>query len=278
MAAIDVFARMGVQTQIAPHAFDEWGYLAGRDNDWLADLNAAFRDPNVRAVVTTRGGKGAYRIADGIDFEAVRADLKLLIGFSEITILHMALLKNCGLVGLHGAPWDAARFGERAAASFHHAVLSTEPIMIQASEAEATSALTSGGVARGVLIGGNQDSLATAAGWALPSLDGAILLLEAYNLRLGQIDRQLTMLANSGVLARVTGVAVGQYTDCGADAMTRGDWTEIDVLSDRLAKLNVPILGGLPIGHGANPVALPIGTPAYLDADPQTLTIQSGVC
>ena len=276
-AAVDVFARLGIHTEIAPHAFDAWGYLAGRDEDRLADLNEAFRDPEVRAVVATRGGKGAYRIADGIDFDAARADPKPLIGFSEITILHMALLKRCGLVGLHGAPWNAAQFGDRAARSIETAMLTTDRIVIEASSAEPTHALTTRGAVRGILIGGNQDSIATSAGWALPRLDGAILLLEGYNQRLGHLDRQLTMLANCGALAGVIGVAVGQYTECGADADTRGGWTELDVLRDRLSRLGVPILGGLPIGHGANPVALPIGTHAHLDVDRGVLTVETGV-
>jgi len=119
--------------------------------------------------------------------------------------------------------------------------------------------------------------LAIASGWALPNLDGAILLLEAFNLRLGHIDRQLTMLARSGSLRGVTGVAIGQYTKCGTDDTTQGDWTEIDVLRDRLAELQVPVLGGLPIGHGDKPQAVPIGTPATLDATAGVLQVAPAV-
>lgn len=129
----------------------------------------------------------------------------------------------------------------------------------------------------GRLIGGNQDLLAIASGWALPSLDGAILLLEAVNLRLGHIDRQLTMLTNSGALNGIVGVAVGQYTECGPDSTTRGDWDEIDVLEDRLSRLGVPILGGLPIGHGNDAHAVPIGTKASLDVEAGALRVAPAV-
>lgn len=111
----------------------------------------------------------------------------------------------------------------------------------------------------------------------LPSLDGAVLLLEAFNLRLGHIDRQLTMLTKSGALRNIVGVAVGQYTDCGSDEMTGGDWTEIDVLRDQMAQLDVPVLGGLPIGHGARPRAVPIGTHAVLDTASATLVVDAAV-
>jgi muramoyltetrapeptide carboxypeptidase len=197
-----------------------------------------------------------------------------------VSVLHLALLEKCGLVGLHGAPWNAEEFGAASAESFVRAVTTTSPVVVAARPDEPTHALTTAGTATGRLIGGNQDLLATAAGWALPDLAGAILLLEAHNLRLGHIDRQLTMLLNTGVLRGVAGVAVGQYTDCGAgaDPTTSVACTEIDVLRDRLGRLGVPILGGLPIGHGAGPIAVPIGTRATLDAGAGTLTVDAAVC
>lgn len=268
---------MGLEVEIAPHAFDKHGYLAGRDEDRLADLNDAIRDPKVKAIIATRGGKGAYRIADGMDFAALSKNPKLLIGFSEITILHMAILKHCGIAGIHGAPWDAPTFGKPTAESFVRAAFTTEPTIIKTNPDEPTKELTTHGKVTGRLIGGNQDSIATGAGWALPSFDGAILLLEAVNMRLGHIDRQLTMLMNSGNLGGVKGVVVGQYTDCDSDATTQGDWTYMDVLRDRLAKLGVPILGGLSVGHGKHPIAIPIGTMATLDADAGMLQIAPAV-
>lgn len=265
---------LGLVVEIAPHVFDSWGYLAGTDEHRLADLNDALRDPKVRAVIATRGGKGAYRIADQLDMAAVDADPKLLIGFSEITVLHMALLRHCGLASVHGACWPPELFGPASSASFEAAVFTVDDVLVESRPDEPTSTLTTTGTVTGRLIGGNQDSLATTAGWALPSLDGAILLLEGENQRLGHIDRQLTMLLNAGHLHGVRGVAVGQYTNCEPDEATRGDWAVLDVLRDRLAKLRVPVLGGLPIGHGARPVAIPIGTTAELNADAGHLRIE----
>jgi len=159
------------------------------------------------------------------------------------------------------------------------AVTSTEPVTVATTTEVHTHVLTTGGKATGRLIGGNQDSVVTAAGWALPSLAGAILLLEAVNMRLGHIDRQLTTLRNTGRLRGLAGIAIGQYTDCGSatDPTTDVRCTEIDVVRDRLGDLRVPMLGGLPIGHGKNPIAVPIGTTATLDADNGTLTVAPGV-
>jgi muramoyltetrapeptide carboxypeptidase len=88
---------------VGKHAFDELGYLAGTDEDRLADVNDVLRDPDTTAIIATRGGKGAYRIADQLDFAAAARHPKLLVGFSEITILQLALWKHCRLPGVHGA-------------------------------------------------------------------------------------------------------------------------------------------------------------------------------
>lgn len=260
----------GLQVQMGRHVFDRLGYLAGRDEDRLEDLNDAIKDPSIRAIIATCGGKGAYRIADGLDFAAMRADPKPLIGFSEITILHLAIWRHAQVPGIHGACWDAEQFGEQTAQSFLHAAMTGEPITIRSSPGEATSALTTHGRASGTLLGGNLDMIAAAAGWALPCLKGAILLIEDVEKGLGQIDRNLTRLLKSGHLDGVAGIAVGQFTGF---ATSKGI-SIIDVLRDRLARLGVPILGGLPLGHGARPIAVPIGVEAVLDAGEGTLTVR----
>jgi muramoyltetrapeptide carboxypeptidase len=124
-------------------------------------------------------------------------------------------------------------------------------------------------VAEGVLLGGNLDSIATAAGWALPPLDGAILLLEAVNMYLGQVDRQLTMLRKAGHLAGLAGVALGQFTGF----QPSGTFTIVDLLREHLDPLRVPVLGGLPLGHGDDPLGTLVGTTAILDATSQELTV-----
>lgn len=272
-----VLESFGLRVEYGEHIYDRLGYLAGTDEHRLADLNEALRDPGIKAVVATRGGKGAYRIAEGIDFDAARQNPKLIVGFSEITVLHLAMWKHCQLAGLHGAAWGAEDFGIETAESFHRAALTTEATQLSTDPQESTAPLTTTGTASGILLGGNQDMVATAAGWILPSLEGAILLLEAVGMRLGQIDRQLTMLQNAGHLNGIRGIAIGQYTDCEPDGTTQGSWTAIDVLRDRLHRLDVPILGGLPIGHGPYPRAVPVGTQALLNADEGTLTVAAGV-
>lgn len=268
---VQILTDWGLKVELGEHVFDELDYLAGTDEHRLSDLNDALRSPNVRGIFCTTGGKGAYRIAGGLDFETARNDPKPLIGFSEITILHMALLHRSQLVGIHGlmVSWSPDYVDSHDIDLLRRAVMTTEPIVLTTDESEATASLTTAGRATGPLVGGNLGMMATAAGWSLPTLAGCIWFIEDVNKAIGQIDRWLTQLLNAGHLTGVTGVAVGRFLDC--------DPRVIDVLGDRLASLHVPILGGLPVGHGSHSMTIPIGAPSILNADQGTLHAAAGV-
>lgn len=276
--AVQLFTSWGLEVEVADHVFDELGhYLAGTDEDRLADLNDALGDPGVRAVFATRGGKGAYRIVEGVDFEAARRDPKPLVGFSDITILHLGIWKRSRVAGLHGplANWDDAYCGPESAEALRRALMTTEPIVLTRNPEALTAAVRVEGKATGFLMGGNLDMVAMAVGAGLPDLAGAILLIESTDLGLGRADRALTQLMNAGCLAGIAGVAVGQFL--GYREAEPGRWTIVDVLVDRLTSLGVPVLGGLPIGHGWHPPTVPLGTRATIDTDAGTLSVDAGV-
>jgi muramoyltetrapeptide carboxypeptidase len=162
---------LGFRVDFGAHAFDRNAYRAGTDDQRLDDMNVALRDTDIRAIFATRGGKGSYRIADRLDFDALRFDPKVLVGFSDITILHLMLLRRCGLMGIHGA-----RFGDEGSADIENRdvlvrMLTESGRMIVASRpGEPTGALTTTGKAKGPLVGGNLDLIVTAAGWTMPDL------------------------------------------------------------------------------------------------------------
>lgn len=266
-----VFESWGLKVDFADHAFHQFGFLAGSDDERLSDFNEALRDPSVRAIVTTRGGKGSYRIADRLDFAAASRDPKYVVGFSDITILHLSLSKHCGLVGIHGALVNGpdGDICDESAAALRTAMMTSDDISLMRSANEPTAALTTSGIASGRLIGGNLAMLSTALGWALPDLTGAILLIEAVNMGLGQLDRELTALHKGGWLSGLAGIAVGQFTDF-KDSQ---GFTVIDILRDHLAHCHVPVLGGLPLGHGDCALAAPVGAMATLNASDGCLTI-----
>lgn len=266
--SIEVLEGWGLRVDVAPHALDRHGFCAGRDEDRLADLNDAFADPEVRGIVTTRGGAGAYRIADFLDFDLVRADPKPLVGFSDITHLHLALWQHCRLGAIHGA-----LAGSTAQASVRQLLMTTEPLTVHRHDAAVSAAISAPGRASGPLVGGNLTAVATSVGARLSGLDGAILFLEdLMHKGLGFVDRLLTQLIRSGSLSGIAGIALGSFEGF-RDIVDRG-WTIVDVLRDRLGGLGVPIVGGIFAGHdligrhgGPDQVALPLGADANLDAD-----------
>jgi muramoyltetrapeptide carboxypeptidase len=274
----EILGTWGLKVEIGPHAFDRFGhYLAGRDEDRLSDINDALRDPDVRAIFTTRGGKGSYRIAHGIDFEAARGNPKPLIGFSDITILHLALWRECRAIGFHGpyAGWNKTYYGDVAVGRLRRALMEPDCVVIQQEASDITAKVVIPGKADGILMGGNLNMIGRAIGWACPGFADTILLLEAVDTEIGQIDAVLTQLRRAGCLEGLKGVAVGQFIRCAEPK--EGKWSVVDVLYDHFSAWGVPVLGGLPIGHGPQPPTVPLGTMAVLDTIAGTLTIEPGV-
>jgi muramoyltetrapeptide carboxypeptidase len=270
-AAVQELTSWGLRARVYPHALDTHSFYAGTDEHRATDLNDALADPEIRAVLCNRGGYGAQRILAHVDFDAVRRDPKLLIGFSDITALHGALWTKAGLATVHGPVAGQLELGGLFASTVKHALMSTEPVVVEASADEPTFRVRTGGVAEGVLLGGNLSMLSTCIGTPyMPDLEGAILLIEDVNEAAYRIDRLLTHLRNCGILQRVAGVAVGQFSEPGnGNAVIK----PADVLIERLADLGIPVLGGLSIGHGDRNFAVSLGTYARLDADSGTLTV-----
>lgn len=271
IARAAVLEAWGLRVDFGPHAFAEHGWYAGTDNQRLDDLNQAFCDPEIRAVFASRGGRGSYRIADRLDFDAIRRDPKPLIGFSDITALHMSLLDRLGLCGIHGALYSDGEGQDDPdnSAVLRQIVFGLEEITYEAREAEATYCLTTCGQASGPLIGGNMETLATMAGWAMPPMDGAILLLEAVDCMPGLTDRTLTLLTKGGHLDGIAGIAIGQFTLANPKKAAQ----IVDLVGEHLKPLGVPVLGGLPFGHGKKALSVPLGWMAQLDAENGTLTV-----
>ncbi|MEV0725619.1 LD-carboxypeptidase [Micromonospora purpureochromogenes] len=273
---VELLTGWGLRPVLAPNAYARRGYLAGDDALRAADLNAAFADPEVRGVICTRGGYGAQRVVDLLDMAAVRRDPKVVAGFSDITALQFALWRGARLAGVHGpgAAWLDERTPLRSAESLHAALMTTEPVTVAATPDEETFAVRVPGRAVGPLLGGNLCLITASIGTPdMPDLTGAVLLIEEVQEPPYKVDRMLTHLRRAGVLDGVAGVAVGQFTEC-ADGW---DTTVTDVLTECLGELGVPVLGGLPVGHGVGQLTVPVGTRATLDADAGTLTVSAAV-
>lgn len=270
-AAVRELTSWGLRPRIYPHALDVEGFLAGSDANRAADLNDALADPEIRAVLCVRGGYGVQRIVEHLDYDAVRRDPKLVVGFSDITALHAALWCRTGLATVHGPVAAQLERGGVFASTLKHALMSTEPLVVQSDPDEPTFGVRTSGVAEGVLLGGNLSILSTCVGTPfMPDFEGAIMLIEDVGELAYRVDRLLTHLGNCGVLRRLAGIAVGQFSEPGQG---NNAIKPADVLMERLGRLGIPVVGGLSIGHGDRNLAVSLGSQATLDGDRGTLTV-----
>lgn len=270
-AGLDVLRGWDLDPVVAPHVLDRHGtfeYLAGSDADRAADLQSAWCDPAVDAVLCARGGYGVQRMADLLDWEAMRAvGPKVFVGFSDVTALHEAFAARLGLATLHGPMAAGTDFIKNARAQEHLRATLFAP--------ETVRTITSGGTAlvpgraRGVTLGGCLCLLAAELGapHARPSAAGGLLCLEDVGEETYRLDRYLTQLLRAGRFDGVRGVLLGSWVDCGTPDRVRA------LLADRLGGLGVPVAEDFGFGHCEGALTIPFGVAAELDADAGTLTL-----
>jgi len=268
---------VGFRTVVAPHAFDARGYLAGADADRAADLQAMLENPGVHGVLCIRGGYGAHRLLDRLDYGAIGRRPKVFIGYSDITALHLALYTQCGFVTFHGpmagalAQPDAHDYLE-----LLRAVTRAEPLgrLVNPPGAPALETLVPGAAA-GPLIGGNAALLTGLLGTrfvpAAEAFLGKILFLEDLGDKLYRLDRKLAHLRLAGILDAVAGIVIGECRY----SPEQGDTLSLQhILEDHIIPLGKPAIYGLACGHGAYHLTLPIGVRARLDATERSLSIE----
>ncbi|MEU0274682.1 LD-carboxypeptidase [Streptomyces sp. NPDC006307] len=269
-AGLDILRGWGLDPVVAPHVLDRHlGYLAGDDAARARDLTRAWCDPSVAAVICARGGYGAQRMVDLVDWAAMRAaGPKVFAGYSDVTALHEAFAVR-GLATLHGPMAAAVTFLHDTRTQESLRATLFEPESVRTLGLETARPLVPGR-ARGVTLGGCLTLLAAELGTpgARPSARGGLLLLEDTGEEPYRLDRALTQLLRAGWLDGVSGVALGSWQDCGPYAAVRA------TLRDRLAGLGVPVVEELGFGHGPTNLTVPLGVPAVLDAEAGTLTLE----
>lgn len=269
---------LGLRTVRGRHVLDRLGYLAGTDEDRAADLHRMFSDPAVDALLTLRGGWGCNRILPLLDYELIRAHPKILMGYSDITSLLIALYARSRLVTFHGpvgiSTWNdftveyARRIlydGEAATMRNPRHVGPRGPLMRDRIRT------IRHGTARGRLVGGNLSVIVSMIGSSyLPDWDGHILFLEDTREDVYRIDRMLTQLSLAGVLQRLAGVVFGRCTDCEADDPSL---SLREVLDHHLRPLDIPSFYGSMIGHIQDKFTVPLGVEAEIDASAGTIRL-----
>jgi muramoyltetrapeptide carboxypeptidase len=268
---------LGFRVKVGANAKKRYGYLGGTDEERASDINRFFADPEVRAVIAFSGGWGTPRLLPLLDYETIRRNPKVIIGFSDNTGMLNAIHRKTGLVTFHGPNADS-RYEPFTLANYRRVLFSAEPAGVlpnpekrddEPIDRDNRIVTLHEGKATGRLVGGNLTLVASTMGTPYEiQTDGAILFLEDTHEELYRIDRMLTQLWLAGKLEKIAGFVFGRCTDCpiSGPSLSMGE-----ILRERFS--HVPSMWGLSFGHIEKKLTLPIGVLATLDATAKTLSL-----
>ena len=262
---LDLLKKLDYTIIPSPNLYNKEGYLAGNDDIRLEDLQLMLNNRDIQAIFCARGGYGTLRLLDKIDFDLIRRNPKIIVGYSDITALLLAIFKKTGLVTFHGpVVKEFSKNNIRNLESVFQLVSSDGLLNLDLSGGKVLYP----GKAVGTIMGGNLSIISHLIGTPfMPSLKDAVLFIEEKGEPLYRIDRMLTHLKLSGILNGLAGFIWGVFEEC-------GDVSAIDqLLADILSDMEIPSITGLPVGHGQQNITIPIGLQAVLDTELMTLSI-----
>lgn len=275
MGAIDA---MGYSVVVADSCREQYGYLSGTDESRARGLNQMFRDDRVDAVVCMRGGYGVARMLDRVDFDVIRANPKLVLGYSDITALHTAIHMKCGMTTIHGPMptpgWS--KLDDFSRESLLRALSTAGPLGAVHNPEGMEPVCYAPGRCSGTFVGGNLTLIASACGtpFALDATD-KVLLLEDVGERIYRLDSMLTQLRQAGLFEQCAGVVLGGFTDCTVEYPDYALYLD-DIIRDIIVPAGKPVLGNLSIGHTPTTITVPLGVQCEMDADAGTLVFTEG--
>lgn len=276
---------LGLKVKTGRHIMDRHGSLGGQDNDRAADINRFFADDSVKAVLPTRGGWGTSRLLPLLDYDVIRRNPKILMGYSDITALLNGIHARTGLVTFHG-PNAGGRWDEYSVGLVKRVLFDAEAVTFDnpkgtndrnvLTQIENRIRTITPGTATGRLLGGNLTVLTAILGSPyVPDFTGAILFLEDVGEDWYRVDRMMTSLKLAGILGKVRGVIFGTCSECGPGEGF-ASFTPEEIFADHLAPLRVPAWHGAMIGHAQPQWTLPVGAMVTIDATLGTVTMAEG--
>jgi len=258
-----VIGEMGFVPVVDDDVYKRDRHMAGPDKHRAKHLNTLFARNDIKAIICARGGFGCLRVLQHLDYELIKKNPKMLIGFSDVTALLTTLNQRCGLAGIHGPVVTSLGFGDDESKARYKKVLCGDG---SADIKPAEPVVINPGKASGVLTGGNLATLCHLMGTDFaPDFSDKIVLLEDVNEAPYRIDRMLTQMRMAGCFENVAGIVLGSFEDCGEDEEI------VEVFEDVFSGFHGPIIGGFPIGHGTRNLAITVGVNVELAADDATL-------
>ena len=255
--SIRLFQKWGLEVVLGTHVFDRSHQFAGTDDRRLLDLQQVLDDPSIRAVICARGGYGAIRIIDRVDFSRFREHPRWIVGYSDITVLHAHIQQNLGIQTLHGTmPFNIKTDDPKeASADSLHKALFGEKISYQ----QPATFHDRPGLSEGILIGGNLSILFALMGsHSEPDTDRKILFLEDLDEYLYHVDRMMMNLKRAGKLEKLKGLIVGSLTEMKDNSIPFGK-TAQEIIAEAVKEYHYPVCFGFPAGHGERNLALYLG-------------------
>ncbi len=276
--AIPFFEKMGLNIKLGKHIDEVHGYLAGTDEQRLADFHDMMADKSVKAIIFSRGGYGTGRIANAINYELVKQNPKIIWGYSDITYLHTTIRQATGLVTFHG-PMLASDIADpdfdALSASLFQQLF--KPAKLFYTEDISSLQVLVPGEAIGTLVGGNLSLLVSTLGTAYEiDTRGKLLLLEDIGEEPYRVDAMLNQLKLAGKLTDAAGIIVGDF----AKAEPKKEKPSLSleqVFHDYFSELKCPVMSGFKIGHCLPHFSVPLGTAAVLSTAKKSLTVEAGV-
>lgn len=271
---------LGFKVKIGESANAKYGYLSGTDALRVQDVNAMFADPQVDAIICTRGGYGTMRMLDLLDYDLIRRNPKIFVGFSDITAMHIAFQKHCNLITFHGpmaTMWNEELTQDFMRDSLFSAIMNPAPMgELRNAPGYAPRQCVNPGIAEGELVGGNLSLIAGTIGtpYEIDTKD-RILFIEEVGERTYCVDRMLTQLRLAGKFRDCAGIVFGDFNNCPVEYPDFGLTLE-EVIRDCAASCGKPIFTGLQAGHVTPKITLPLGARVRMNADRCTLTVLEG--
>ncbi|WP_150468079.1 LD-carboxypeptidase [Francisella sp. SYW-9] len=242
------------------------GYFSANAKYRAQDLNNAFADPNIKAIFEVRGGWGSAQLLPLINYEQIKRNPKIIVGFSDITSLLLAINKETGLITFHG-PLGVETWPNFSRKYMNEVLFDSKKVTFKSVTHVQT---IYPGKAEGVLLGGNLSNLAALIGTKYePNWKGKILFVEEIDEKNYQIDRVMNQLQLAGVLSKIKGLVFGGCAKC--ENPIKRQQTLKDILKYYLVKNKIPSFMGASFGHGENNFTLPIGDKVEVDADTRTI-------
>jgi muramoyltetrapeptide carboxypeptidase len=260
-----ILARLDLVPHPAPNCENQNGYLAGTDKERVSDIHYCLENDAIDAIWCLRGGYGLTRILDQLDYELFRKKAKSLIGYSDITALHLALYTQARLVSFHG-PVLISDFNPYVEKTLEQVLYPQNEYPVILPSRDHTVEILKPGEAEGPLIGGNLSLLAALAGTSyLPSFKDHLVFIEDVEEEPYRIDRMLTQLVHAAELNKAAGIILGQFAGCEKKPNDKYSFTLRETLNSFVEKWSGPVLYGFSIGHIEKQCTLPLGIRARID-------------